>query len=110
MSQKDRDSSLDRLLKTQSPNFTIAEIETIANQRYWLTGKLTSLNSERDLNFRIDTTDGDQFVIKVANSAENPAIIAMQIAALEHISIVDPELPVPKAFMRLVSENFRALI
>jgi 4-aminobutyrate aminotransferase-like enzyme/Ser/Thr protein kinase RdoA (MazF antagonist) len=83
------------ILETQSPSFTIEQVKDIANKLYGLTGKLFPLASERDQNFRITTETGDQFVIKIANSAEDPAIIDMQLKALEHIAIVDPKLPVP---------------
>lgn len=84
------------ILETQSPDFPIEKVYDIANKLYGLTGKLSPLNSERDQNFRISTETGDQFVLKIANSAEDPAIIDMQIKALEHIALVDPALPVPK--------------
>ena len=96
----------DDILEIQSPSFTIEQVKNIANQLYGLTGVLFPLASERDQNFRFTTKAGDQFVIKIANSAEDPAIIDMQLKALEHISIVDPELPVPKV---LFSHNGLAI-
>jgi len=69
----------DDILETQSPSFTIEQVEDIANKLYGLTGNLLPLASERDQNFRISTEAGDQFVIKIANSAEDPAIIDMQL-------------------------------
>ncbi len=89
----------DKLLETPSPNFSIEEIKNIANKLYGLTGTLTPLDSERDQNFQIDTAAGDQYVIKIANIAEEPTIIDMQLKALEHISAVDPGLPVPKVLL-----------
>ena len=65
----------DDLLETQSPSFTIEQVKDTANKLYGLTGKLFPLASERDQNFRITTEAGDQFVIKIANSAEDPAIM-----------------------------------
>ena len=100
------DQYQDDILEIQSPIFTIEQVKNIANQLYGLTDKLFPLASERDQNFRITTKAGDQFVIKIANSAEDPAIIDMQLKALEHISIVDPELPVPKV---LFSHNGLAI-
>ncbi len=96
----------DDILETQSPSFTIEQVKDIANKLYGLTGNLLPLASERDQNFRISTEAGDQFVIKIANSAEDPAIIDMQLKALEHIAIVDPTLPVPEV---LVSSNGLAI-
>ncbi|MBW8011525.1 MAG: aminotransferase class III-fold pyridoxal phosphate-dependent enzyme [Chloroflexi bacterium] len=96
----------DDLLETQSPSFTIEQVKDFANERFGLTGKLFPLNSERDQNFRISTEVGDQFVIKIANSAEDPAVIDMQLKALEYIANVDPELSVPKV---LLSRNGAAI-
>jgi Ser/Thr protein kinase RdoA (MazF antagonist) len=90
------DQYQDDILETQSPSFTIEQVKDIADQLYGLTGNLFPLASERDQNFRISTEVGDQFVIKIANSAEHPAIIDMQLKALEHIAKLDPELPVPE--------------
>jgi len=87
------------ILKTPTPNFPNEKVKNIANDLYGLTGKLSPLDSERDQNFRITTETGDQFVIKIANSAEDPRIIDMQLKALEHIAKVAPDLPVPKVYL-----------
>ncbi len=89
----------DDLLKTHSPGFTIEQVKEFADKLFGLTGKLFPLDSERDQNIRISTEDGEQFVIKIANSAEDPAVIDMQLKALEHIAIVNPELPVPEVVL-----------
>lgn len=96
----------DDILVTQSPSFTIEQAKDITNKLYGLAGNLFPLDSERDQNFRISTEAGDQFVIRIANSAEDPAIIDMQLKALKHIALVDPELPVPQV---LVSRNGLAI-
>ncbi|MBC8504942.1 MAG: aminotransferase class III-fold pyridoxal phosphate-dependent enzyme [Anaerolineales bacterium] len=99
MPKANHDIFQDDILKTPSPNFTLEQVKDIANVLYGLTGNLFSLDSERDQNFRISTENGDQFVIKIANSAEDPAIIDIQGKALEHIAMVDPELPVPEVLL-----------
>jgi len=106
MSNTNNDQYQDDILETQSPSFTIQQVKEIVNKLYGLTGNLFPLSSERDQNFRISTQHGDQFVIKIANSAEDPAIIDMQNKALEHIAKVDPELPVPDV---LLSRNGLAI-
>ena len=101
----------DPLLETQAPSFTSQQVKDIAARLYNLTGKLIPMDSERDQNFRISIDNGNQFVIKIANSAEDPAVIDMQLKALEHISVVDPELPVPKISLSrngLAIEQIRA--
>ena len=96
----------DDLLETQPPKFTAKEVKDIANRLYGLTGKLSPLDSERDQNFRIKTKTGNQFVIKIANNAETPAMIDMQIKALEHITQTNPDLSVPEV---LFSRNGLAI-
>jgi 4-aminobutyrate aminotransferase-like enzyme/Ser/Thr protein kinase RdoA (MazF antagonist) len=44
----------------------------------------------------LETLTGEGFVIKISNSAMDPAVLSMQVQAMEHIAKVDPELPVPR--------------
>jgi 4-aminobutyrate aminotransferase-like enzyme/Ser/Thr protein kinase RdoA (MazF antagonist) len=89
----------DKLLKTPSPSFSVDEVNEIANELYGISGTISMLGSERDQNFHLVTATGDQFLIKIANSSENPAIIDMQLKAMEYISKVDSDLPVPKVLL-----------
>jgi len=91
--------NLESLLTTPAPHFSVREAEQIAAEFFGLSGTATALDSERDLNFHLATEDGDQYVIKIANNAEDPAIIDMQLKALEHIAHVAPDLPVPKVVL-----------
>lgn len=95
----DYDRYLIDLLETPSPDFTTEKIIDFAKKKYGLTGDLSQLDSERDQNLRLQTETGDQYVIKIANSAENPAIIDMQLKTLAHIALVDSELPVPRVLL-----------
>ncbi len=95
-----------RILGTEPPRFSVAEVLEFAGELYGLGGAISPLESERDQNFRIDTLRGDQFVIKIANSAMDPAILMMQVEGLAHIAEVDPGLPVPRV---LYSRNEAAL-
>lgn len=99
MAGKKQDYYHGDILETQSPGFTAQQVKYFANQLYGLTGNLYPLDSERDQNFRLSTERGDKFVIKIANSAEDPAVIDLQLKALEHIAMVEPELPVPKVLL-----------
>jgi 4-aminobutyrate aminotransferase-like enzyme/Ser/Thr protein kinase RdoA (MazF antagonist) len=96
MSNVIREFSQDNVLETKAPDFITKQVKEFISNLYGLTGKLSPLDSERDQNFLFITEDKNQYVIKIANSVENPAIIDMQLKALEHIAITDPELPVPK--------------
>ena len=90
---------IENLLITPAPDFSAGEAEQIAAEFFGLSGTATALDSERDLNFHLVTEDGGQYVIKIANNAEDPAIIDMQLKALEHIAHVAPDLPVPEVVL-----------
>ena len=62
-----------------------------------------ALASERDQNFHLRTADGSEWVLKIANPAEDPALLDMQTRALLHIAEVDPKLAVPR--VRATSEG-----
>ncbi len=37
------------------------------------------------------------WVLKVSNAAEDPGVVEMEVAAVEHVARMDPALPVPRA-------------
>ena len=57
---------------------------------------MTRLTGERDENFRLAGDDGAEYVLKIANPAENPAETDFQTAALLHLANTDPGLPSPR--------------
>jgi 4-aminobutyrate aminotransferase-like enzyme len=65
---------------------------------------LKPLAGERDQNFRVDTADGQRFLFKISNPADDGPILAMQTAALHHIERVDPGLPVMRALPTAAGE------
>jgi 4-aminobutyrate aminotransferase-like enzyme/Ser/Thr protein kinase RdoA (MazF antagonist) len=85
-----------RILDTKPPGFSKEEALGIAGELYGLEGVISSLESERDQNFRIDSPSGEQFTIKIANSAVDPAVLMMQLEAMMYVATVDQELPVPR--------------
>ena len=48
-------------------------------------------DTERDDTFRLTTAE-TRFVLKVANPADDPALVAMQCDALAHVADVDPDV------------------
>ena len=85
-----------KFLTANAPRFSVTDVQDIAAFHFGLTGALTPLYSERDQNSLLQEKDGHSWVIKIANAAEDAAIVAAQIAALTHIAQVDPTLPVPR--------------
>ncbi|WP_119301315.1 aminotransferase class III-fold pyridoxal phosphate-dependent enzyme [Dongia deserti] len=93
------------VLTTLPPAFTPDEVAGIARELYGLTGSLTPLDSERDQNFRLSEADGTNWVLKVANEAEDSQALAFQAALLRHVQAVDPALPLPHLRPTLAGED-----
>ncbi len=84
------------VLTTPPPALTGEAAAQILERHYNLGGELEPLTSERDQNFLVTTAEDRRFVLKIANSAEDPAITDFQIGALLHLAKVAPEFPVPR--------------
>ena len=63
---------------------------------YGISGSLTELHGERDLNFRVDATDGRRYVLKVHHPEDSGDVVEMRTLAMAHVRRVDPGLPVPE--------------
>lgn len=72
------------LFDTVNPDFSMAELAALVAHHYGLSGELKPLPSERDQNARLKSPEGE-FVVKIANPAEDPAQIALQNATMAHL-------------------------
>jgi 4-aminobutyrate aminotransferase-like enzyme len=79
------------------PALTAEQARQVARERFGIDGEARPLVSERDQNFAIRAPGGDGWVLKISNAAEDPAVVEMEVAAVEHVARVDPQLPVPRA-------------
>jgi 4-aminobutyrate aminotransferase-like enzyme/Ser/Thr protein kinase RdoA (MazF antagonist) len=87
------------VLETQPPRFSPAEVARIAAEAFAVVGVATDLGSERDQTFLID--DGDAgAVLKISNLGEDPAVLDLEHAAIDHAVRVDPELPIARPLGR----------
>ena len=77
----------------------------LAAEHYGLPVIVRRLDSERDQNFRLRTADGREYVLKIANPAEDRAVTNLQTEALVQLAAVDPGLPVPRMFPALNGAN-----
>jgi 4-aminobutyrate aminotransferase-like enzyme/Ser/Thr protein kinase RdoA (MazF antagonist) len=83
------------VLEAPPPRFTAEEIAAIAAELFGLSGQASDLGSERDQTFLID--DGAAGgVLKISNLGEDAAVLDLEAQAIEHISRVDPDLPVAR--------------
>jgi Ser/Thr protein kinase RdoA (MazF antagonist) len=74
----------------------VAEAEKLARVHYGLSTQATRLTGERDENFKLLAADGAQYVLKIANASEDPAVSDLPVAALLHIERADPKFPCPR--------------
>lgn len=85
------------VLAADPPALTLDEARQLARTTFGVVGQARALVSERDQNFAISARDGSRWVLKVSNAAEDPGVVEMEVAAVERIAAVDPDLPVPLA-------------
>ncbi len=84
------------VLEAQAPAISPSEAESIARRAFDIEATAHPMDSERDQNFQLRAKDGSQWVLKIANPAEDPALLDMQTQALLHIARVDPSLAIPR--------------
>lgn len=91
-----RASDATMLLSQEPPGISVAGADRIARQVFGVTGQFRNLSSERDSNFHITLPCGAQALLKITNAREDRSVTAMQTAALMHLAVVDPDLPVQR--------------
>jgi 4-aminobutyrate aminotransferase-like enzyme/Ser/Thr protein kinase RdoA (MazF antagonist) len=79
------------VLEAEPPRFSEEQAATLARELFGLEGEVRNLGSERDQAFLVG--DG---VVKIANAAEDPGVLAFEAAAIEHALRVDPGLPIAR--------------
>ncbi|MFI6086275.1 aminotransferase class III-fold pyridoxal phosphate-dependent enzyme [Streptomyces sp. NPDC051217] len=84
------------LLLEPAPAIGAQAAAGILRTRFGIEATLTPLRSERDSNFLAVATDGRHLILKVSNSADEPAVIDMENAAMRHVEAVDPAFPIPR--------------
>ena len=78
---------LDDVLESEPPAASTAEVADILQRRFGLSGPVRALSSERDANFRVDTS-AEPFLLKITNAAaEDPQVTDLQTAALRHLEV-----------------------
>lgn len=89
-------NQVSQLFESRAPTFDTAAASEIVRSHYGIEASAKMLVSERDQNFRIDSTSGVAYVLKIANAAEAAEVIDYENAIVRHIDSVSPELPVPR--------------
>ncbi|WP_195909676.1 phosphotransferase [Rhizobium tubonense] len=71
-------------------------VEQIAAEYFGIAGKASTLSSERDETFLIETADSTKYVLKIANPAERMDVQHFQTQGLLHLAGKDIPLPLPR--------------
>lgn len=79
-------------LTTAPPVLSAEEMLDLVQIHWGMTGNLSALTSERDLNFRMTSPKG-HFVVKLSNPAEPRAVTRFQTRALLHLESAPLALP-----------------
>ncbi|MDY0881639.1 phosphotransferase [Dongia soli] len=93
--------SSNALLSSPPPSLSEAQAESLAKTHFGIVVTATRLTSERDANFRLKTSSGVSYVLKIANPAEDPLVTNLQTKALLHIAAIDADLPVQRIYPTL---------
>lgn len=88
--------SMTDAMAAAAPPFDAVDAARLAERHYGIRGQCELLYGERDLNFRVDGSDGQKHLLKVWNHTQCPDVVDFQMRALDHIAQVDPGLPVPR--------------
>src|ERR1700732_4680955 len=80
----------------QSSPVPIERAVALVREHYGLETHAARLTGERDENFKLSAPDGTEYVLKIANSAEQPAVTDLPTAALLHLEKIDPAFPCPR--------------
>ena len=83
------------VLTVLPPAFAVEKVAAVIHDLYGIGGSFTPLASERDQNFRLTEANGRNWVVKIANAAEERAALDFQAALLRHVAETDPALPLP---------------
>lgn len=94
-----------------APAVGVAEVLALVRNLYGSDALQASpLPSERDQNFLVEAVVANphrivrRFVLKIAHAAEDPAVIDMENAALQHLAAVASDLPLPRLVRTLAGE------
>lgn len=91
----------------KTPTFSTIEINQLLTQQYNLSGKLKELPGYCDQNLLLTTDDDNQYIVKVANSAEPQLELEMQNAAMAHLT--EKQCAVPHALINQLGERITSI-
>ncbi|MFT5134572.1 MAG: hydroxylysine kinase [Gammaproteobacteria bacterium] len=83
-------------MRFNPPTFDETEVAQRIAAQYGFEGQWSSLNGERDQNYRLKAHDGKQYVVKISGPDEKPDITNFQVEALLYLENGSPQIPLPR--------------
>ncbi|ASQ06950.1 phosphotransferase [Sinorhizobium meliloti] len=88
---------------------SLADAAAAVRRVYGAGGTVRRLSSERDETFLFTRSDGRDFILKIANPAEDAAALEFQDGALLHLEAAAPVVPVPRLLRTKSGEQSHTL-
>jgi 4-aminobutyrate aminotransferase-like enzyme/Ser/Thr protein kinase RdoA (MazF antagonist) len=92
-----------------TPRFALSEAAALALEHFGLSVSASALPSERDQNFALLGSRGERFVLKIAKSDEDPAVLDFQNAALRHLRARVSAVDIPHVLPSRMGEEVTAI-
>ncbi len=91
-------------------NFTIAQIQQLAAEHFAILATAKPLSGEIDLNFLLQTPEGQKFTLKIAHPGTQASYLEFQNALLNTLAAAGLGLEIPKVMRNTVGEEITAII
>jgi len=87
------------------PDFSLLDATDMVRGHYGFSCTAKDLYSERDQNFYIKSENGNEYILKISNRAEDKSALQMQIDCTEHVSDKDSNLNIPLTIKSSAGKN-----
>jgi len=85
----------------KKPTLEQIDAQDLAAKYYGLDCVAIELPSERDQNFLLVDSDGQKYVLKIANPSENPQVLLFENQVLDHVAKRESNIPIPRVIRTL---------
>jgi 4-aminobutyrate aminotransferase-like enzyme/Ser/Thr protein kinase RdoA (MazF antagonist) len=97
---------LGALLTEKVPQSPVAAIEAVVRDRYGFAVRAERLQAEREEIFRLTSSDGRLFILKLTSALEDPDATDLITQALLHVARADATLPTPRLVLTTDDRSF----
>lgn len=95
--------------RTDTSIFTHNDIENLARKYFDLQAIAKKLPGEIDLNFHLQTTNGEEYILKIAHTGETYANLEMQSMMMKHLAKNQNSLALPKVVPNQNGEDITSI-